>query len=79
MSAWGPALDALDEWVRRTADGITAKVPELPADPPRMPGEAIPVDLLLRAQVLMAAMQDLETDVLRRRELLRRRQAYGAA
>ena len=78
-SSWTDALDALDEWVRRTAAGVSALPPASPVVPPSMPSEALPVDLQLRAQVLIAAMRDLELEVVKRRTRLTHRQAYGAA
>jgi hypothetical protein len=39
----------------------------------------MPVDLQLRAQLVMARMQELQAEVLRRREQVAREQAYGAA
>lgn len=74
---WEPALDALEAWVRRTAEGVLLQEPPSPAPP--LPAETMPVDLQLRARVLMATMQDLQAEVLRRREQLSREQAYGAA
>lgn len=74
---WEPALDALEAWVRRTAEGLLATEPPPPA--PSLPAETMPVDLQLRARLLMAAMQDLQVEVLHRREQLAREQAYGAA
>jgi hypothetical protein len=76
-SEWAPALDALEEWVRRTADGLTTAT--APHPPPELPADGVPVDLRLRASLLVAAMHDLETEVFRRREQLAREQAYGAS
>jgi hypothetical protein len=74
---WGPALDALEAWVRRTAEGVVLHEPPPPA--PVLPTESVPVDLQLRAQLVVARMQELQAEVLRRREQLTREQAYGAA
>jgi hypothetical protein len=74
---WEPALDALEAWVRRTAEGVLLHEP--PPDAPALPGDALPVDLQLRAQLLVARMQELQAEVLRRREQLTRERAYGAA
>ena len=74
---WEPALDALEAWVRRTAEGVSRHEP--PPAAPVLPTEALPVDLQLRAQLLMTRMQELQAEVLRRREQLGREQAYGAA
>lgn len=74
---WESALDALEAWVRRTAEGVLATEPPPPA--PALPAEPMPVDLQLRARLLMTAMQDLQVEVLHRREQLAREQAYGAA
>lgn len=74
---WEPALDALEAWVRRTAEGVLLHEPPPPA--PVLPTESMPVDLQLRARLVVAAMHDLQTEVLRRREQLAREQAYGAA
>jgi hypothetical protein len=76
-SAWTNALDALEAWVRRTAEDVARA--ELPTTPPAMPGPVVPPDLQLRARLLVAAMHDLEVEVLRRREQLTRERAYGAA
>lgn len=75
--AWAFALDELEAWIRRTAEGVAAG--EAPTPPPALPGPTVPAGLALRARTLVASMQDLEVDVLRRRELLTRRQRYGAA
>ena len=77
VTAWAPALDALEEWIRRTAEGVTKG--EAPTTPPALPGPTVPASLALRARALVAAMHDLEVDVLRRRELLARQRRYGAA
>jgi len=74
---WEPALDALEAWVRRTAEGVLLHEPPPPA--PALPAESMPVDLQLRAQLVMARMQELQAEVLRRREQVAREQAYGAA
>jgi hypothetical protein len=74
---WAPALDALEEWVRRTAEGVLLHEPPAPA--PALPAESVPVDLQLRAQLVIARMQELQAEVLRRREQVAREQAYGAA
>jgi hypothetical protein len=74
---WEPALDALEEWVRRTAEGVLLHEPPAPA--PALPAESVPVDLQLRAQLVIARMQELQAEVLRRREQVAREQAYGAA
>jgi hypothetical protein len=76
-SGWEPALDALEAWVRRTAEGVTLHEPPPPA--PALPTESLPVDLQLRAQLVVARMQELQVEVARRREQLTRQQAYGAA
>lgn len=75
--AWEPALDALEAWVRRTAEGVTLHEPPPPA--PALPTESLPVDLQLRAQLVVARMQELQAEVLRRRDQVAREQAYGAA
>ena len=75
VTAWAPALDALEEWIRRTAEGVTKG--EAPTTPPALPGPTVPASLALRARALVAAMHDV--DVLRRRELLARQRRYGAA
>jgi hypothetical protein len=74
---WEPALDALEAWVRRTAEGVTLHEPPPPA--PVLPSGSMPVDLQLRAQLLVARMPELQAEVLRRREHVAREQAYGAA
>ena len=77
MSAWRPALDALEEWLRRTTDEVAGFGVPTPA--PAMPDEPVPPGLQLRARLLMIAMRDLEADLAKRREQLARKQAYGAA
>jgi hypothetical protein len=52
---------------------------EPPPPAPVLPAESMPVDLQLRAQLVMARMQELQAEVLRRREQVAREQAYGAA
>lgn len=74
---WESALDALEAWVRRTAEGVTLHEPPPPA--PTLPTDRLPVDLQLRAQLIVARMQELQAEVLRRREHVAREQAYGAA
>ena len=77
MSDWRDALDALEAWVRRTADGLRDH--EAPPPAPALPSGSVPEGLHLRARLLFAAMQDLEVEVARRREQLARERAYGAA
>jgi hypothetical protein len=77
VTVWAPALDALEAWIRRTAEGVAAGEP--PTAPPALPGPTVPASLALRARTLVAAMHDLEVEVLRKRELLARQRRYGAA
>jgi hypothetical protein len=79
MSEWEDALDALEEWVRRTATELVRPAPAPPGAAPVLPAGPVPRSLALRAQLLASAMSNAETDLLRRREQLRCEQAYGAA
>jgi hypothetical protein len=79
MNEWEDALDALEEWVRRTATELARPTPSAPGAAPLLPPGQVPGALALRAQLLASAMRNAETDLLRRREQLRREQAYGAA
>jgi len=78
VTEWTAALDALEEWVRRTAAALAGTDPEVPPAPPALPAAAVPDDQRLRAQVIVTAMREAESNLLRRREQLRREQAYGA-
>lgn len=79
MDPWGDALDALEEWVRRTAATLLSTDPGTPGQAPALPGVPVPDGLRLRAQLLLSSLQNVEGDVLRRREHLQREHAYGAA
>jgi hypothetical protein len=77
--AWTDALDALEEWVRRTATTLRLADPGVPDPAPRLPQGTAPAELRLRAQLLLSALHNVESDVLRRREQLERERTYGAA
>ncbi len=79
LTAWEPALDALEEWVRQTAEGLMGPEPKAPSTPPSLPEGLAPDDLQLRMRVLIERIHEVEAAVLQRREQLRREQAYGAA
>jgi hypothetical protein len=76
---WEDALDALEEWVRRTATTLRHSEPGVPDPAPQLPQGLVPDDLRLRAQLLASALRNVESDVLRRREQLERERTYGAA
>jgi len=78
-TGWPAALDALEEWVRRTAEGVAAKEPAAPGTAPSLPGTAVPADLRLRALQLVHTLGTVEEAVLRRRERVEQEAAYGAA
>jgi hypothetical protein len=79
MTEWEPALNALEEWVRRTLDALATRDLELPPPPPALPTTPVPTELRLRAQVLLDRLHSTETEGLRRRTQLTQSQAYGAA
>ena len=72
--AWGPALDALEEWLRRTHDLLAAGEPAPPAVP--LPVGALPTSERLRAQVLLQQLHALEADTQSRRARLHRSYTY---
>lgn len=78
-AGWPAALDALEEWVRRTAAGVAGREPQVPTTAPSLPTTAVPAELRLRAQQLLHALGTVEEAVLRRRERLEQEAAYGAA
>lgn len=77
--AWPDALDALEEWVRRTAEGISGDEPAAPDPAPALPPGTVPDELRLRAQQLLHALSTVEEAVLQRRARLEREARYGAA
>lgn len=79
MSEWDDALDALEEWVRRTAEGLAGPTPQRPDTPPVLPAGPAPEQVRLRVQSLVETIHQVEAAVLHKREQLRREQAYGAA
>lgn len=70
---WPAALDALEEWGRRTR---AARAEDAPADPPALPTGRVPAELRVRALALLDGLQAAEAELLRRREQLSREQAY---
>jgi hypothetical protein len=77
MSEWEGALDAMEEWVRRTTEAARAGK-DAPAAPP-LPRDPMPGELSLRARALLAALQEAEAGVAKARARVQREQAYGAA
>jgi hypothetical protein len=77
MSEWEGALDAMEEWVRRTTDAARDGK-DAPAAPV-LPREPLPEELSLRARALLAALQEAEAGVARARARMQREHAYGAA
>lgn len=71
---WGPALDALEEWLRRAHDQLVAGQPAPPAIP--LPDGALPAREQLRAQVLLQKMAVLAADAAERRVRLHRGYTY---
>lgn len=78
-TSWPEALDALEEWVRRAAEGALAPDPVPPGSAPALPEGTLPGDLRLRAQQLVHALGQVEETVLRRRERLQREATYDGA
>lgn len=79
MTEWVAALDALEEWVRRTVEDLVGSDPQRPPAPPVLPEGLVPEELRLRSQVLVSTIREAETVIMKRREQLRREEAYGAA
>ena len=77
-SEWLVALDALEEWLRRTTDALAGRDLDLPAAPQDLPCSPVPADLQLRAKVLLDRLYSTESEGLRRRTQLTRSHAYGA-
>ena len=75
---WVEALDALEEWVRRTAATLRSSTPGELEPAPALPEGGVPSALRLRAQLVLSALANVESDVLRRREQLERERAYGS-
>lgn len=73
--AWGPALDALEEWLRRTRDLLAAGEPALPVT--TLPAGAVPGHQRLRAQALLQQLAALEADAGARRTRLHRSYTYS--
>jgi len=76
---WSDALDALEEWVRRTAECVGGDEPAAPDSAPPLPQGRVPDELRLRAQQLLHALGTVEEAVMRRRAQLEREARYGAA
>ena len=72
--AWGPALDALEEWLRRTRDLLVAGEPAPPVT--TLPAGAVPAHERLRAQVLLQQLAALEADASAQRTRLHRSYTY---
>lgn len=72
--AWGPALDALEEWLRRARDQLAAGQPMPPAIP--LPAVTLPACEQLRVQVLLQKMAVLEADAAEHRVRLHRGYTY---
>lgn len=79
MNDWENALDALEEWVRQTVEDLVGAQPNRPPAPPPLPPGLVPEQLRLRSQVLVSTIHEAETAIMKRREQLRREEAYGAA
>ncbi|MGZ6791362.1 MAG: hypothetical protein ACXVFV_00295 [Mycobacteriales bacterium] len=77
MSAWETALDALEEWLRRTAEGLRSRDLALPPPPAALPTTPVPAALQVRAQAVLAAMATVEAAGQARRERLVRERAYA--
>ena len=72
--SWDEALDALEEWLRRTAAELAGDGPEAPAV--ALPTTPVPEGLRLRATALLQRMGDLEVEAMQRRTSLERARAY---
>lgn len=79
MNDWENALDALEEWVRQTVEGLVGPDPQRPPTPPALPPGLVPEQLRLRSQLLVGSIRDAERVIGTRREQLQRQEAYGAA
>jgi hypothetical protein len=73
---WGPYLDSLEEWVRRVRDALGTGSPPLP---PLLPSTPVPAELVLRAQLLVEGMSQVESEGQAVRARMQRERAYGAA
>ena len=76
---WPPALDALEEWVRRASAALRTRELALPDSPPPLPTAPLPEHLRVRALTLLAALQDTEAAGAAKRAQLHQQQAYGSA
>ena len=72
--AWGPALDALEEWLRRASDLLASGEPAPPAI--ALPAGMVPTQQRLRVQVLLSQLAALESDASARRARLHRAYTY---
>jgi hypothetical protein len=77
--SWDDALDALEEWLRRSAAALREATPGALDPAPALPTTAVPATALLRAQLLLGHLGEVVAETARRREQLTRQQAYGAA
>ncbi|MCW2599388.1 MAG: hypothetical protein JWM02_1217 [Frankiales bacterium] len=76
---WSTALDAFEEWVRRTADGFATRGLDVASPPPALPAGPVPAALQLRARTVLAQLEATEKAGWKRRVGLTREQAYGVA
>ncbi len=77
--AWNDALDALEEWVRRSVVALSAREPVQLSAAPCLPGGPAPVEVQVRAQALLAQLMSAQRTALVRREQLNREMSYATA
>jgi hypothetical protein len=76
MTEWAASLDALEEWLRRTAEGLRSRDLALPSAPGALPPGPVPPAFQVRAQAVLAQLAAVEAAGLARRERLVRERAY---
>ena len=73
-SPWAPALDALEEWLRRATEQSNAAAPPSPEVP--LPETPVPDELRLRAQVVLQQLDALHVRTAAHRARLHRAYTY---
>ncbi|MGB8650648.1 MAG: hypothetical protein WCD35_08290 [Mycobacteriales bacterium] len=76
---WDQALDALEEWTRRTEQALLDGDVVLPPAPEALPPGPVPATHQVRALALAARLRSAEQTAGHRRAALERGQRYGVA